>query len=644
MEDKELNFEELLNPIEKYIIPIYQRNYAWGIEEITQFLQDILDMSHDDSRSAQNYYVGTLITGKSKVESSAPIFEVIDGQQRHTTITLINAVLKEKFKIGKWDVINLSFEAREEMATFLNKLMSDYVSAKAFKTDSVAIENVKRAVNLIERFLGGMDNDKLMTFCSYFYQKVRIIRIGVPEDTDINHYFEIMNNRGEQLEKHEILKAKFIAMLPADSREEFAEIWDACSQMDRPIQMTFSKDRRIKIFGEGFTIIPREQLRRAQDVNTGEANVEECHKLKNLLEVEPEESNSGSFGYDSEGKLRSVIDFSGFLLHVLKLQPGFGVISLDDKGLLKSFKYPNVIMDGRVFINELLRYRVLFDRYIIKRVEGGADWPWKLRKPRPDVNGEISFVGTFSGSVYDNNVAPKNVEFIMLQSMLHVSNPGNNYKRWLQSLLAYLGKVDGNIDPIDFFGEIKSFAFTEFRKISDLLNEGVFTPRYAFNFIDYLLWDVYHKGERVGKEIPVLREIRGIINNNVKYFLKFSFTQNNSVEHLHAQSLSSLLVPIDDDPDFCNERKVLDNFGNLCLISSSSNSKYNDYNFEAKKAQFTNRESIESLKQVLMFSYKSWNVQEIHSHSRDMQELIAFYELADLKNESVKENSCFVID
>ena len=50
-------------------------------------------------------------------------------------------------------------------------------------------------------------------FADYLFSHVQIIKVEVPPDTDLNHYFEIMNNRGEQLEKHEILKAQMMSVL-----------------------------------------------------------------------------------------------------------------------------------------------------------------------------------------------------------------------------------------------------------------------------------------------------------------------------------------------------------------------------------------------------------------------------------------------
>ena len=65
---------------------------------------------------------------------------------------------------------------------------------------------------------------------------VHIIHYRVPKDVDLNHYFEVMNSRGEQLEKHEIVKAKLSALLEKEDMKKFCQIWEACSDMSFYIQ------------------------------------------------------------------------------------------------------------------------------------------------------------------------------------------------------------------------------------------------------------------------------------------------------------------------------------------------------------------------------------------------------------------------
>ena len=112
----ELTINELLNGKDdaKYLIPLYQRNYAWEEKEIEQLLQDIIDKSSDiDSK----YYLGTLIVDE-KIRNNETIFEIIDGQQRPTTLTLINAYIN--FENTKKS--NLFYEARPEVEKYLESI------------------------------------------------------------------------------------------------------------------------------------------------------------------------------------------------------------------------------------------------------------------------------------------------------------------------------------------------------------------------------------------------------------------------------------------------------------------------------------------------------------------------------------------
>ena len=81
-----LNIKDLLTDSDQYVIPMYQRNYAWGTVEIETLIKDIIDAYNRDP--SLTYYLGTLVVFK-RPNSSQALFEVIDGQQRLTTLTLL---------------------------------------------------------------------------------------------------------------------------------------------------------------------------------------------------------------------------------------------------------------------------------------------------------------------------------------------------------------------------------------------------------------------------------------------------------------------------------------------------------------------------------------------------------------------------
>ena len=102
MNDKQpkyYNIKELFSS-DDYVIPIYQRNYDWEETHIAQLIQDIVDYivkskSHN-SESKPRYYIGSLIAYERKLEGSV-IYEIIDGQQRLTTLTLLLIVIKNEY-------------------------------------------------------------------------------------------------------------------------------------------------------------------------------------------------------------------------------------------------------------------------------------------------------------------------------------------------------------------------------------------------------------------------------------------------------------------------------------------------------------------------------------------------------------------
>ena len=77
--------------------------------------------------------------------------------------------------------------------------------------------------------------------------RVHLVHYNVPKDIDLNQYFEIMNSRGEQLEKHEIIKARLIEKLKDEDKERFNQLWEYCSEMNVYVQQKY---RQEAIFGK----------------------------------------------------------------------------------------------------------------------------------------------------------------------------------------------------------------------------------------------------------------------------------------------------------------------------------------------------------------------------------------------------------
>ncbi|MDE4009798.1 DUF262 domain-containing protein, partial [Glaesserella parasuis] len=154
-------------------------------------------------------------------------------------------------------------------------------------------------------------------FLNFIKEKVIIIRTEIPKGTDLNHYFEIMNNRGEQLEQHEIIKAHLMEKLSNESeRSAFAAIWDACSDMDVYLikKFSYSSDNenniRTKLFGDLCNHIPT-NFDSIKDIFRKEGGDSEENTILALLKRNLGDNNQKDSNADENrgATFKSIIDF-----------------------------------------------------------------------------------------------------------------------------------------------------------------------------------------------------------------------------------------------------------------------------------------------------------------------------------------------
>ena len=162
---------------DKYVIPLYQRAFAWEDKEVEQMIDDILNFT------TNNYYLGTLIVDKRKDGK----YEVIDGQQRLTALYLLLTALEIPF-----DDKAVSFEYRQKSDDTLSRLKVDEQTNWRQSAD----EDILSGFDTITKKIASKINDVLKI--KKQLRKVSLVRVIVPPNTDLNKYFEIMNNRAEQ--------------------------------------------------------------------------------------------------------------------------------------------------------------------------------------------------------------------------------------------------------------------------------------------------------------------------------------------------------------------------------------------------------------------------------------------------------------
>ncbi len=629
-----------------YVIPIYQRNYEWSEPQITQLIQDIADyiLKSKDIANKPKYYIGTLIAYERKTEGSV-IYETIDGQQRLTTLTILLNVIKKEYPeidLSWYKKLNLSFDSRKVASNTLSYLFTG--EGLYNKECNAAIQqgyyDAKKSLAKI------LDDNKLTIgdFCNYLFEKVTILRVLVPEDTDLNHYFEIMNSRGEQLEKHEILKAKMLEVLDDDNlKYAFNLIWEATSNMEKYVQYGFSVAQRDELFGKNDwnKLVGKDDVYEKLQIPTDQQTAEEALTISQLLENTANSiSDNPSTTDETPERFNTIINFANFLLHILRIQTKSD-IPLDDKRLLELFEPYLRKEDKKEFVKQfgynLLKGKFYFDKYIIKREFAKGSDHWSLKRLKWYDGNRVSYVNTFDDDNAESNEGI-NREILMLLSMFHVSNPTLVYKHWLNAALKFvieekedftandyktylenLAKAFLNdrylaVNQKDFYEIIYTNSGQQKNSETDIdtskLNQGTKVENFIFNYLDYLLWQDY----RADKNYFKIKNGQAFTDNRVK---DFEYTFRSSVEHYYPQH------PIDENLILKGQdANWLDNFGNLCLISGSKNSRLSNFMPTAKKDYYTGSSTIDSIKQRIMMEYEDWSINEIEKHNDMMIKLL----------------------
>ena len=664
-----------------YKIPVYQRNYDWGKAQIEQLINDIQDFaennSHEEEANKQTYYLGSLI-----VHQRGGYFEILDGQQRFTTLSLLVFYLKYCLpdKFSWYQKPNLSFESRPKSDKAIGSLfrtfeqpngtgdlsraefLEVYKAIDSKECSDAILAGFKIIEDVVSEVFSNEKSVQLKGFVEYLLNHVEILRIRVPKNTDVTHYFEVMNNRGEQLEKHEVVKASLLSVVQGDAQAMavIQKVWLACSDMNRYVQAGFNVQERKAVFGdsaESLEVVDFAEL-------TAKLAVKEDSKVpytpsfrselsfEESLEKGKAVKDNGSSNADNDaGRLErfsSVIDFPNFLIHVLRVyllqksSPKRPV--LDDKELITSFedcfgeRTDSQTDNVKEFIFTLLKVRYLFDRFVVKREHSNKEGSWSLKRYKLYSKGSSDYVDSFNTEKKADESEEKyergdTVSCLMLLSAFHVSYPTSSRKNWLSAVLYGLIKQEPTTGKeylvfleslaksfmvnrylIDSPKEYLGFMYSEQSMLAsvplglkesgyDFLNVIRYGKAavFVFNYLDYLLW----------------REQRSSIKQGEDF--KFSF--KSSVEHFSPQTPRANKVLKEDD---------LHSFGNLCLMANTDNSSLGNSSPREKSGILEGKRNSMaplSLKLELMMQQATgekleWDSVAINTHGNKMLDVI----------------------
>ena len=240
-----------------YRIPEYQRPYVWGADQVNELLDDVYRAQ--ESNPDSQYFLGSMVLKKSSKQDGSTQYEeydLLDGQQRLTTLFLITAVVRDltpkvneaRIKTCRDTIYQTAvpddnipersrivFDIRDDVRRFVDEYVktdggtnkTDELKELSEKSDKdISIKNIANAILVIRGFFE--NGNSIDRFFPFFRSKVLLIYVATEELEDAFHLFTVMNNRGIKLRNSDILKAENLAKVSdASKRTSYARTWES---------------------------------------------------------------------------------------------------------------------------------------------------------------------------------------------------------------------------------------------------------------------------------------------------------------------------------------------------------------------------------------------------------------------------------
>jgi len=237
-------------------IPEYQRPYVWGYEEIHDLLDDLTFAA--TSRPEAEYFLGSLVFQAKPADKSAgrdfDENDLLDGQQRLTTLLLMLAVLRDLSdddeiketcqgcihqKANKLkripERVRVEFHIRENAQKFIDTYVkaaggtnqSKVLDQLAESSTDASVKSMAKGIATLRSFLSSADAMPFAAFVEFLLNKVLLIYVATENLEDAFRLFTILNNRGVPLRNSDILKSVNLGALGSDKdRAKYARMWE----------------------------------------------------------------------------------------------------------------------------------------------------------------------------------------------------------------------------------------------------------------------------------------------------------------------------------------------------------------------------------------------------------------------------------
>ena len=259
-----------------FTIPPYQRPYAWEIQQASELFDDLLDAMAPNSRSEGLYFLGSIVLVKTPAKPEA---NVVDGQQRLTTLTILFSVLRDltddaelkigrdayvkqapKHDLGQAERLRLHLRQRDQVF-FENTVQRRDATANLPRLEGLEGSQariVENSLHYRERLLNMTDGQR-DNLISFVLKSCYLVVVTVPTDAAARRIFTVLNARGLDLIATDILKADFLDRAGEAREKELSTRWEE-------IELALDRDRFSDLFHHIRMIFQREKPRSALEV------------------------------------------------------------------------------------------------------------------------------------------------------------------------------------------------------------------------------------------------------------------------------------------------------------------------------------------------------------------------------------------
>ena len=557
-----------------FSIPLYQRLFAWGEEQVNGLLYDL--KNHFEKEGEVPYYLGML----SCIENEGR-YDLIDGQQRFTLMMLLGITFQKEG--NGWDNFlaggnRLTFKARSKDTEYIKSLIhkSSFVAEKN--------EQMNCGIQAIRNFMDKEFEDETTreTFAQRVYNHLSFFFSELPKEyalhpESLNKYFEAMNNSGKGLEQHEILKVDL--MRGEENQVHLTKIWNLVSEMNRPI-IRCSENTTENEYRNAYIAA----IRSCRDGRYEDA-LSQCEELtdkksdRTLESIAAERHEFARIVGHSE---RSILSFPDFLrLNFAIFNEVEASYNFYREELLRIFKTDS-IANKQNFYHQLLFTRLLIDYYFIYK-EGNE---------------------TITRYNLLFNAGEQKDALTQYQSMLYVST---TFYSWMRPILQEL--MNSPMESTDKLLDLLKVTDNGLHPMPNSMEDLSYgkVDRYYFWRLDYYLWenrDAYFEHEKE----------RTIVEH-------YAFKANRSIEHVHPQNQEHNSEWGED---------VVNSFGNLALISQSFNSQQSNDSVKVKFARIEDQADNAKLESIKMYRIyldakrtpDGWDEKAREKHEEEMYNLL----------------------